>query len=133
MSISTGPALDPLDRFAGCLAAAQNRAHPSDELLGAEWLGHVVVGPELEADQLVRLLGPRGEHHDRHGRVPPQLSCHVETVATGQAEVEHDQIGSLGPCQAQRVVAVGGAEHDETGVLEVVARQTHYVGRVVDD
>ena len=44
--------------------AAQQRAHARHELVGAERLGEVVVGAELEADDALRLLGARGEHDD---------------------------------------------------------------------
>ena len=50
-----GPAFGP----------AQHRPHAGDQLLGAEGLDHVVVGAQLEPDQLVALLAAGGEHDDR--------------------------------------------------------------------
>src|SRR6185312_7726034 len=43
--------LDPLGRLDGAFAAPEDGAHPGDELARAEWLRHVVVGAELEAEE----------------------------------------------------------------------------------
>ena len=65
-----GPALSSSpsgDAAAARLARpAQQRARARDQLAHAERLGQVVVGAALEADHLVRLLAPRGQHQDRH-------------------------------------------------------------------
>ena len=75
------------------IGAAQDRADPCDELARAERLGQVVVGAELEPEELVQLVVARRQHHDRDRRVAPQLAGDVEAVEAGQAEVEDDQVG----------------------------------------
>jgi hypothetical protein len=60
------------DRLAGlrrALGPAQDRSDPGDQLARREGLGDVVVGPELEAEELVELVVARGQHHDRDRRV----------------------------------------------------------------
>ena len=46
--------------------AAQDRLHAGDELARVERLRHVVVGADLEADDLVDVLVARREHEDGH-------------------------------------------------------------------
>ena len=57
-------------------------------------LGHVVIGPHLEADDLVHLLVPGGQHeHGRLGAVAAQASERLEAVDAGHAHVEDDEVG----------------------------------------
>ena len=74
-------------------AAAQDGADPRDHLGGAERLDDVVVGAELEADDLVHLGPARGQHHDRHVGAATQLAADVAAVAVGKRQVEHHQVG----------------------------------------
>ncbi len=50
----------------GLLGAPEQPADPGRQLAQAERLRHVVVGAQLEADDLVELRVLGGEHHDRH-------------------------------------------------------------------
>ena len=45
-------------------SAAQGTIDAQDQFAGAERLGDVIIGAELEADDLVNFLGFRGEHND---------------------------------------------------------------------
>ena len=65
-----GPDPSSAGRSAG-VDAAQDRPDPGDELARAERLGQVVVGAELEAEQLVQLVVAGGEHDHRQVRVAP--------------------------------------------------------------
>ena len=51
---------------------AQLGFDPSEELDHLEWLGHVVVRAELEADDLVDHLAACSQHDD--GRLDPPLA-----------------------------------------------------------
>ena len=73
-------------------APSQHGPYPRDHLAGAERLDHIVVGAQLEADDLVHLGAARGQHHDRHIGAPPQLAADVAAIAVGKGEVEHHQI-----------------------------------------
>ena len=90
---TTSPARIVVAGLGGALGPAQDGPDPGDELARAERLGQVVVGAELEAEQLVELVVARGEHDDRDGRVAAQLAGDVEAVEPGQAEVEDDEVG----------------------------------------
>ena len=64
------------DRLGGVgrsFGPAQDRPDAGDQLARAERLGQVVVGAQLEPEQLVELVVPGGEHHDRDRRVAAQL------------------------------------------------------------
>ena len=84
-----------MDRLGGLgrtVGPAQDGPDAGDQLARAERLGQVVVGAELEAEQLVELVVAGGEHDDRDGRVAAELAGDVEPVEPGQAEVEHDEV-----------------------------------------
>jgi len=71
---------------------------PRHELPRAERLGDVVVGPHLEAEDPIELLGARRQHDDRqvHRRFRgTETSAHLEPVGAGEHQVEHDQRGPL--------------------------------------
>ena len=71
---------DQITRGLRGFAATEHRAYARDQLLGTERLGHVVIGTQLEADQLVGLSGAGGQHDDGHGPVAAERSSHVEAV-----------------------------------------------------
>src|SRR4051812_18246100 len=57
--LAAGPGTDHL-------RASQRRTHAASELPDRERLGDVVVGPHLQAEDLVDLVVLGGEHDDRH-------------------------------------------------------------------
>ena len=59
----------------------------------AERLGHVVVGARVEQRHLLRLRMPGGQHDDRRGGPLADLAAHLTPSMSGQAEVEHHQVG----------------------------------------
>src|SRR3989442_15393989 len=72
--------------------APQQRFGPSDELLGMEWLGQVVVRADLEPDDLVGDLVPGGQHDDRHLAQLADLLAYGQAVGAGKHDVEHHEI-----------------------------------------
>ena len=91
--------------------APQHRLHPAAELAHRERLGDVVVGAELEAEHLVDLLGPRGEHDDRDRAARPDLAAHLEAVHPREHQVEHDQVEVVLAQAVERLLAVEGGHH----------------------
>ena len=81
------------DRIRVGVGAAQDRLDPGDQLAGRERLGHVVVGAELEAEDLVGLLLLAVT--TMIGTLPPamQRPGHLEPVHARQHQVEQDQPG----------------------------------------
>jgi len=122
-----------LGRGARPIRTSQHCPNTCHQLLGAEGLGDVVVGAELEANQLVGLVRAGGEHDDRHARVAAELSRHVQAVQPRQTEIQHDQVGPAAACEPDGARSLGRGQDLEARVLEVVACQAKDVGRVVDD
>ena len=110
----------------------QNRADAGQQGPGAEGLGDVVVGAQLQSHQLVDLLGTSGQHDDRDVRVPPQAPADLQTVQLRQHEVEHDQVRPRFQEARERLPPVVGAHDPVAVVFEVVAHDLHQLRLVVD-
>jgi hypothetical protein len=108
----------------GLLVAAQDGAHPGDELAGLEGLDEVVVGAQLEAQHPVGEAVAAGEDEGRAGVLLLQQAQHLQAVHVGQAEVEDGQLGlhlagagEQGPAGAEGFAAeaVFGEGGDQAG------------------
>ena len=88
------------------LGAAQGRLDPAAELAHRERLGDVVVGPHLEAEDLVDLVVLGGEHDDRHLAAAAQPPADLDPVELRQHDVEHDQVEALLGEAVERLAAV---------------------------
>ncbi len=75
---------------------------------GIERLRQVVVGADLEPDDLVDVLVARGEHQDRHVRVLAQPLADLDPVDVGEHQVEHDQRRRRGGRLGERLGARRG-------------------------
>ena len=73
--------------------AAQHGMNACEEFFEVERLGDVVVGPELQAADLVALLSHRRQQDDGHLRLPPPQLAQFESRSTGQIHVEQHEIG----------------------------------------
>jgi hypothetical protein len=98
-------------------------AQTHDQLLGEERLGQVVVGPGLEARQLVLELVAGGE--DQHGDVTERLvalqdSTNLVAVALGEHQVQQDDVRSLVAGQLQSALAGLGEMNREPLGLELL-------------
>ena len=91
--------------------AAEQRAHPRDQLLQGERLHEVVVGPGLEPGDAIRDLVARGQHQDRElAAVGPQPPRQLEPVEPRHQDVddrEVDRVRVRAQLQ-QRLLAVDG-------------------------
>src|SRR5918994_93375 len=96
--LEVDPQLTRLDRLLELLFGVSERGAPQHRLDAAAELAHrerlrdVVVGAELEAEDLVDLLGLGREHDDRHRAARADLAAHVEAVHLGHHHVEHDEV-----------------------------------------
>ena len=87
--------------------APQQGAKPGQQLLGMEGLGQIVVGPGVEARDLVRPGAARRQDQDRRGATfaPPAFQ-NRDPVNLGQAQIQHDRIIGFGVAQEMRLFAV---------------------------
>jgi hypothetical protein len=84
-------------------AAPHGSAHPGEQLIDPERLGHVVVRARVEGLDLVGGIGAARQHDDRHRRPPAQPLDYRHAVHVGQAEVEQYQVGRELRRQRQRL------------------------------
>src|SRR5437868_8038467 len=99
--------------------AAHDRPHPRNELARIERLRHVVVGADLEADDLVHVLIARGEHEHRQITALADPLADLDAVDVGQHEVEDDERGLLGLDEAQRLVPARSRADGVARVLQI--------------
>jgi hypothetical protein len=119
---------------AGRSDPAQDGAHPRHELARREGFRDVVVGAELEPHHAVHFVVSGREHHDGDIARGAQLAAHVEAVElTGEADVEHHELGSVPLDIAEALFAVASLEHPEPLTSEVQRHQVGDVLVVLDD
>src|SRR5262245_22550490 len=131
------PALEHLVRRAWLLGQAppEHGVHPGHQLAGAERLGHVVVGPELQAEDTVDLGGARREDDDRQrarrlGGAEP--AADLEPVDPGQHEVEDHQRRALHLDERERALPRLRLADGVAALLEVKAHELADVLLVLD-
>ena len=84
---------------------ADGGADPGQELVRAEGLGEVVVRPQIQRGDLVPLVGAGGDHHHRQAGPTAQAAENVQAIHVRQAEVQNDQIGTVGGDHGKRLLA----------------------------
>ncbi len=113
--------------------APQQRPHPRRELAGAERLGDVVVGAELQPPHEILLGVPGGQHDDRHVGLGAQPPAHVLAGHAGKAEVEDDEIRPAARGGGERLFAARRPVHRVALSLEVALHDFGDAGLVFDD
>ncbi len=98
---------------------AQDRLDPSDELARIERLRQVVVGTDLEPDDLVHVLVASGQHQDRDIGCLAQTPAHLDPVDVRKHQVEHDQGRGVRRRLADPVGAARRSAHRVSGVSQV--------------
>ena len=79
--------------------ASQQRAQSGEQLVELERLDEIVVRARVEAGDLVVHAVARGEHEDRRSNVArAERSGHLQAVALGQHDVEHDRVVGVDEC-----------------------------------
>ena len=89
--------------------AAQDRLDPLDQQTLAEGLVHIVVGPKVEAEDLVDLFVLGGQDNDRDVRSLAQAAKHLHAIHPGHLNIENDQIRRIAfkRGQARGTVIIG--------------------------
>ena len=87
-------------------AAAKHGLHASQQLTSRVRLGHVVVGANLEANDLVDFGVLRGQHDDWHVADGANGTAHLAAALARKHEVQQDQVGLLALEEGQRLDAV---------------------------
>src|SRR5687767_9780119 len=113
---------------------AQERLDPAQQLAQAERLGQVVVGAQLQADDLVDLLVAGGEHEHRGFRARgAQPAEDLEAVHARQADVEQDQVRGGPGGDLQALLTGAGEGHLVALLLEGVLDSARNGVLILDD
>ena len=73
----------------------RNRAHPGVELVTAEGLDDIVVGPGVQRPDGDPVVVAGGNDDDGHAAHGPKHAEHLEPVDIGQAQVEDHEVGPV--------------------------------------
>src|SRR5258705_6155908 len=104
------------------LRAAQYGLDASEQFANGERFGDVIIGAELEADDLIYFLTARGEHDDGNGRpFGLELLAHIESAHAGHHDVENHQVRRILESVLQPFHAIERRIDVKTFVLEIIA------------
>src|SRR6188472_1517159 len=104
VSVADDPAAGRVREIA--VRPPEERPDAAQELAKGERLGHVVVGAELEAHDLVELVAARREEqHRRLGARRAEAAQHLEPVDARELHVEDDEVRCLGRGVLQALLA----------------------------
>ncbi len=115
------------------LGAAKDRMHAGQNFANRKRFGDVVVGTELEPDDLVDLRVLGRDDDDRHAAALPEGSAEVEPAHPRQHQVEQDEIGPRGAGRPKTRSAVASLLDGEAGGGEVVLEHVADALVVLDD
>jgi len=113
--------------------ATQQRADTAPELADREGLGDVVVGAELEPEDLVELLAASSEHDDRDVALRAYALADLEAVESREHDVEHDEVERVPAELPKRFLAVTRLNDAVPVALEGVREQRLNRLLVVDE
>ncbi|MNR25185.1 hypothetical protein D3C85_1423190 [compost metagenome] len=105
------------------LAASQQRLDARQQQARAHRFAHVVVGAQVEAEDLVGIVAARGEHQDRAVITIADLAANAQAVFTGQHQVEDHQVRLFLDDARRRQGAVALDRHAQAIGFQVVAGQ----------
>ncbi|KAG1394898.1 hypothetical protein G6F59_014097 [Rhizopus arrhizus] len=113
--------------------AAQHRHHSRHHFARTERLADVVVGADLQSQQAVDLLHPRGDHDHRHVAAGAQLAAQIHAIALRQHQVQQHQIGLVAREGLDHLAAIihPFADHARRG--QVVAQHGGQARFVLND
>ena len=117
--------------------AAQHAADSRDQFARVERLDHIVVGADLEPDDAVGRLAPRGDEDHRQLARFDEVAAQREAVLAGHHDVEQDEVGGfaiLRPAQpTARLGGGGGLGYGEPLTDQIVRQRFAQGGFVIDD
>jgi hypothetical protein len=114
-------------------AAAQDRAHASDELTRIERLREVVVGAGVETGDLVEVVVARREHEDRGVAGFADPPAHLHPVEIREHQVENHERRLPRFHEPERLAPAGRREDVEAVLPQVRGDERRDRGLVLDD
>ena len=109
------------------------RAHAREQLGQRERLDQVVDRAGVQSRDAILDLSARGQHDHRHARLGAAHRFeHLQAVATGQHQVEHDRVEVVAQRQALARDAVAGRLDREAGRLKAASHEVDDARLVLD-
>lgn len=105
-------------------------SQPGQQHRGGRGLEDVVVGPQLQAQDLVHVAVERSEHDDGAGKARAQIPAQGEAILPRQHDVEQHQIRLLGQGPVECPVTPGLQQHLDVVATEPTADELAYLGIV---
>src|SRR5690348_31732 len=121
-------------QFVGELLEFQQGIDPGEEFFGEDGFVEEIVGPSLDAAQLVGAVSQTGDHDDRNeARVPVllQLMAQFVTRFTRQYDVQQNQARGLALDLRLGLFRAGGDAHVQTAQAQQLLHQRGVVGIVL--
>ncbi len=113
--------------------AAQHGPQARQQLPGAEGLGEVVVGAQLEAHHPVGLVAAGRQHDDRHRGARADAAAHLQAVEAGHHHVQQHRVEGALLQRGQALRPVGGVREVHVVLGEVGLEQLREPRVVVDE
>jgi hypothetical protein len=114
------------------LHPAQHALHAREQLAGLERFGDVVVRADLEPDDAIDDVARRRDHDDADVVTLAQVARERQSVFSGKADIQQDQVGQRAlDFRAHRVAAVRRA-HVVAVSAQVLPEQRAHARVVVD-
>ena len=111
-----GQCADLADAGRGRLSGpTEHCLRPRHELAGAEWLGDVIVGAQLQTAHDVILFTPHGQQQNRRVILLADALADREAVDFRQIDVQDNQVGLLICPALQSLFAIAGLNDLKTG------------------
>ncbi len=111
----------------------QDRMDTGDHLGWFERLGDVVVGTEPKSEQGIDLIGERCEHDHWPLAFGTQCLQDIETILTGQADIEQDERRVDASCQLQANAPITGMKRLKTILLQIQLQDLGDLKLIFDD
>src|SRR5699024_10495710 len=83
------------DKFLGVRVATHHSTNPSDELSSRVRFRHVIIGAELQSDDLVNFPIFGGQHDHRYLRFLPDLADDIGTWLPREHQIQEHQISAI--------------------------------------
>ena len=117
------------------VGASQQGAHPGEQAVDAERLGHEVVGARVQPANRVLILRPCRDHDDRkvaRRRTAPDLAADLDPGHHRKHPVQQDEIGTCFGDARQRLLPVRRLLDAISLSLEIVAQHGRQRRLVLD-
>ncbi len=120
--------------FAAGMAAAQDDAHPGQQLGKRERLDEIVVGPQLQAlDPILHLIAGGQEQHGHFQAPVTQGLQHLPAVQARQHDIQDHQVVLAVDGHVQAIGAIGHQVRAVARLAQSLAQVGPGLGFVLDD